>query len=129
MSKKHYDRLVKSAAAGKPQMPGTGETMTSPNREFSEDYDGVLVRFEVKPGTTAQLEAIGVRGPGPVVEGAYPAMPSVDTARTWNQNNALFKQEPLQPGDIPQVNIGLGKGPALDIFNDNIVSFTPVSGG
>src|SRR5262249_31562840 len=53
MSEKHFERFKKTG-----KMPGTGETTTSPTREFSEDYRGVLVEFKLKPGTMAALEAI-----------------------------------------------------------------------
>jgi RHS repeat-associated protein len=94
------------------RMPGTGETSTSPNREFSEDYRGVLVEFELKPGTIAQLEAIGVTDTAPATREKYPDMPIGE--KGWNQTNARFKEE------NGQTNIQLGKGDALDIFNDNI---------
>lgn len=38
----------------------------------------------------------------------------------WGRSNALFKPE----GD--QVNIGLGRGAALDIFNDSIRGFETI---
>ena len=108
MKKKHYERLI----GDEKKMPGTGETMTSPTRWFAEGYDGVLVKFELKPGTIAKLEAIGVRQanqPDPRVQ-QFPV-----SASGWNERNALFKEEK------GQINIGLGRGPALDTFNDNIV--------
>ena len=33
------------------RMRATGETTTSPNRAFSEGYEGILVQFKVKRGT------------------------------------------------------------------------------
>ena len=40
----------------------------------------------------------------------------------WTTNNALFKTEGGNY-NIEQVNIGLGKGKALEIFNENIINF------
>ncbi len=47
-------------------------------------------------------------------------MPQV--SKGWQMTNAFFKGE----GKI--VNIGLGKGDALDIFNQAIKSFTRIGG-
>jgi hypothetical protein len=49
---------------------------------------------------------------------AYPDMPLV--SRGWTSTSAFFKGE----GGI--INIGLGRGPALDIFNDAIEGFEVV---
>lgn len=114
MSEKHFKRLQKDG-----RMPATGETTTSPTRSFSESYDGVLVEFRMKPGTLAALEAIGVHDGTALVTGQYPNMPP--TGPRWAENNARFK------GEKGQINIALGRGRALDIFNDNIVGFTPLS--
>lgn len=57
MSKQHYDELIKTN-----KMLGTGETTTSPNIAFSENYKGMLVQFKMKRGTISQLENIGVAG-------------------------------------------------------------------
>ena len=94
------------------RMPATTETTTSPTQGFSEDYRGVLVEFELKPGTIAQLEAIGVSDGSPMVRDKYPEMPV--GGKGWADEHARFKQEGTQ------INIALGKGDALDIFNDNI---------
>ena len=40
----------------------------------------------------------------------------------WKTNNALFKTEGGNY-NIEQVNIGLGKGKALETFNENIINF------
>lgn len=112
MSEKHYKRFVKS---GGKKVPATGETFTSPTQAFSEGYTGVLVEFRLKPGTTAKLEAIGVSDGSPMTSAKYPEMPLAKDTRNWTANNAMFKEE------RGQVNIGLGKGKALDTFNENIV--------
>lgn len=47
-------------------------------------------------------------------------MPIVQSG--WSTSNALFK------GEGTQINIGLGKGSALDIFNNNIIDFRVIGG-
>jgi RHS repeat-associated protein len=113
MSQEDFEELQRTG-----RMPATTETTTSPTQSFSEDYDGVLVEFKLKPGTIAELEAIGVRDDGKLTREKYPDMPI--GGKGWNKEHARFKQE----GD--QINIALGKGDALDIFNDNIESFNAV---
>ncbi|MGW5582283.1 polymorphic toxin-type HINT domain-containing protein, partial [Micromonospora chokoriensis] len=118
MSESHYDELVSSG-----KVSATGETMISPTRAFSEDYDGVLVKLTVKKGTTKKLEGIGVRDKSKVAAATYPEMSPVSGA--WAKTNAFFKYEksrknPSLPG---QINIGLGSGRALDMFNRNLVGF------
>jgi hypothetical protein len=110
MSKADYEALVKTN-----KLPGTTETFTSPTRVFSEGYDGVLVEFQVKPGTTQALSKIGVRDASRVAKQAYPDMPGV--SKGWNAESAFFK------GEGKQINIGLGQGTALDLFNKSIESF------
>ncbi|GAA0075628.1 hypothetical protein UT300005_00060 [Clostridium sp. CTA-5] len=78
----------------------------------------------MKAGTTQVLEEIGVRNGSSIVAETYPNMPRV--SKGWNQNNAFFKGEGISVNmsiGEPQINIGLGKGKALDIFNDNIINF------
>jgi hypothetical protein len=61
-------------------------------------------------GSRAELEGIGVRN---AANGhPYGNLPLVD--KGWKANNAFFKVE----GN--QVNIGLGNGKALNVFNSNI---------
>ncbi|MDE9483989.1 hypothetical protein [Xenorhabdus bovienii] len=48
----------------------------------------------------------------------FPDMPPI--SKGWKENHAYFKAE------REQINIGLGKGKALDIFNDNIVKFEKI---
>jgi len=55
MSKEHYDELLKTN-----KIRATGETTTSPNMAFSEDYEGILVQFKVKRDTIEKLENIGI---------------------------------------------------------------------
>jgi hypothetical protein len=48
-------------------------------------------------------------------------MPGVDRSKGWAASSAHFKGE----GD--QINIGLGCGSALGIFNDSITSFERIA--
>jgi hypothetical protein len=49
---------------------------------------------------------------------AYESLPEVTPG--WTSSNAYFKWEK------GIVNIGLGQGPALDLFNGNIINFKAV---
>jgi RHS repeat-associated protein len=113
MSDRHFAALERTG-----MLSPTGETFTSPTQSFSEDYDGQLVKFNLATGTLAALEAVGVRDDSPATEGRYPNMPRVSAG--WNRRNAFFK------GEGPQINIGLGRGPGLQIFNEGIVSYDHV---
>jgi hypothetical protein len=113
MSKADYDTFVKTG-----KVPATSETFTSPTKAFSQGYDGVLVEFNVKPGTTNALKSVGVRDSSAVVKAQHGDLPKVSSG--WNANGAYFK------GEKGQVNIGLGKGKALDIFNSNIQGHTVI---
>lgn len=115
MSKADYDTFVKTG-----KMPATSETFLSPTQSFSEGYNGVTVEFKVNSGTTNSLEAIGVRDTGNLTKKVYSDMPTVQ--KGWASNNAYFKTEDNQ------INIGLGNGKALDIFNDNIIEHKIISG-
>lgn len=57
-------------------MPGTTETTISPTRKFSEDYDGILVQFNLKPGMRVQLEGIGIRDKSDLAAVTHPDMSS-----------------------------------------------------
>lgn len=111
MSPSHYEQLV---ADGK--LLPTSETFTSPTQSFSEDYEGVLVKFNMEPGTTSDLEGIGVRDNSAITQAKYPDMPPV--SKGWTKTNAFFKGE----GD--QINVGLGRGKALGVFNSRIAGFS-----
>ena len=47
-------------------------------------------------------------------------LPKSDASGDWTKSSAYFK------GEKGVLNIGLGKGKGLDIFNQNIVSFKQV---
>ena len=119
ISKEHYDELIQTN-----RMPGTGECTTSPNQAFSEDYSGYLMKFKVKTGTIDELKDIGVTDGHILVEQQFGNMPTnADIGGGWNQTRARFKVETLSSTNTPQVNIALGQGDALNIFNDNILEF------
>lgn len=115
MSKADYETFIKTG-----KVPATKETFISSTQSFSEAYDGATVEFKLKSGTTNALEQIGVRDTSNLTKGAYSNMPIVQ--KGWTPSNAFFK------GEGNQINIGLGKGSALDIFNNNIIGHTPVGG-
>lgn len=114
MSKEHYDKLV---ATG--QLQPTAETFVSPTQGFSEDYQGVLVKFKMQPGTRDKLTEIGVRDTSRATSAEFPDMPTV--GKGWTRNNAFFKGE-----GADHTNIGLGRGKALKVFNDNIADFEKI---
>jgi hypothetical protein len=112
MSKADYETFLKTG-----NIPATGETFISPTKDFAANYDGVLLEINTKEGTLNQLKQIGVRN----VAAAHPdgSMPIVESG--WTNTNAFFKLETNSAG-LSQVNIGLGNGEALNIFNNNIQS-------
>ena len=113
MSRADFDAFVKTG-----KVPATSETFISPTKTFSEGYRGVVVEFNVKPGTTDALKGIGVRDSSKIARRQYGDLPTV--SQGWKTNNAYFK------GEGAQVNIGLGKGKALETFNNNIQGYTVV---
>jgi hypothetical protein len=110
MSRFDYEKLLNTG-----RLPATSETFISPARWFSEDYNGVLVEFYMKPGTINELKNVAVGDFSRVVRRSYPSLPDVSSG--WNANFAYFK------GENGLINIGLGKGRALDAFNRNILLF------
>jgi len=111
MSHEDYSYLLKNK-----KLPATSETFISPTRSFSEGYNGVLVKFEIDNAALAKLKDIGVRDSALLTTERYAEMPLVE--KGWKEVSAFFKAE----GD--QINIGLGNGKALEIFNEGIVKFT-----
>jgi|GEM_PF-4833768 len=107
------------------KVPATAETFTSPSLEYlkTKNYNGTLVEFELKPGTTEALESIGVRDVSAAASVQYGSMPYQFEVNDWTMNNAYFKGEGKNISGLEDlVNIGLGRGKALDIFNGNIIS-------
>ena len=100
-------------ASGK--LPAGTETFISPNSSYANTYNGVTVKFTVRNRTVNWLTKIGVKDGSTLVGSMYPSMPMV--SKGWMATNAFFKAE---QGII---NIGLGYGRALDIFNKGIVMF------
>ncbi len=99
------------------RIPATGETSVSPLRSYAEQYDGVTYQITVKPGTSAQLQNIGVAAN----EATSVQFPDLSTQTgSWNQTNARFKVE------SGQTTTQLGRGVALDIFNLNIIDYQVV---
>jgi hypothetical protein len=119
MKESHYKTLVEDGL-----LMGTGETSLAPLEAYSAGYDGALVRLTVKPGTSAQLQDIGIAANQPAAA-EFPGM----STRTgpWNQMNARFKVEATGAMNINDglgiMNTQLGKGSALDIFNAKLLDF------
>lgn len=75
----------------------------------------------MKAGTTDALKAIGVRDNSKITR-AFSDMPFVSTIKDgWKNSYAYFK------GERGQLNIGLGTGKALDVFNARIDGFTKIA--
>ena len=118
MSKKDYKKMTKTG-----RVQGTRETFISPTKGYSEKYDGVLTEIKVKKGTTERLAKIGYRDESNLVRAKYSSMPQMKNRPkedSWILHNSYFKNEG------GQINIGLGIGDALDIFNDSIIGFKRV---
>ncbi|WP_044239553.1 hypothetical protein [Gimesia maris] len=72
-------------------------------------------------GTTDSLKNIGVRDSSRAVRDAgLDYLEEVSSG--WAAKNAFFK------GEGGQVNIGLGQGKALEIFNNNIIKHDVIRG-
>ncbi|MFJ3377742.1 hemagglutinin repeat-containing protein, partial [Pseudomonas sp. NPDC086112] len=116
MSQEHYDTLLETG-----KVSATGETFISPTQGFSSTYTGVLVQFNLWPGALDALSGLGVRDASKAVKNAYPDMPPMSSLpEGWSFTNVYFKKE------RDQINIGLGKGPGLDVFNYYIKSFSEI---
>ncbi len=98
-------------ASGK--LPAGSETFISPSSSYVSTYKGVTVKFTVRNRTVNWLTKIGVKDGSPLVGGMYPSMPMV--SKGWMATNAFFKAE------HGIINIGLGYGKALNIFNKGII--------
>lgn len=92
------------------------ETFISPTREFSEAYEGILVEFTLRKGTTDALMSVGVRDASTAALARHTSMPLV--SKGWTTTSAYFKGEGRD-----HINIGLGNGTALNTFNDGIIGF------
>ena len=110
MSKEHYEALLNTK-----KLSATSETFTSPTQLYSEAYEGYLVKISVKHGTLDKLKLVGTSDGTADVVKKFGEMPK--NSKGWTSSNAYFKKEGAQ------VNIGLGKGNALELFNENINGF------
>lgn len=125
ISASDYEHLINTG-----QLRATSETFTSPSLEYIQAVgyggDGHVLKFYVDKGTLNALENIGVRNDGSArILGYFSDMPSVTTVSKWTESRALFKTEGAKHG-IEQINIGLGKGSAIEIFNSNLKAFEVV---
>jgi hypothetical protein len=93
--------LSPAASFGRTPWPISGSYTQSTNRYSS----------------TSALENIGLRNAG-ATDFGYGHLPGVQ--RGWGSSSAFFKAEGAQ------VNIGLGRGDALNVFNRNLIRFTLV---
>lgn len=80
------------------------------------------MKFTLKPGTSAQLQEIGIAA-NKQAEAFFPEM-STRTGK-WMETNARFKVEGAKKVGVDQMTTQLGQGRALDIFNSNILHFEP----
>ncbi|WP_233259675.1 hypothetical protein, partial [Ramlibacter sp. WS9] len=113
MSPAQFQQLKNSG-----QLPPTTETSTAASLDYASgkytERGGVTVRLTVAPGTSAQLQQIGIAAPGQATT-QFPSM-STQTG-SWMQTNARFKVEG------GQMTTQLGQGQALNIFNNNLIQF------
>jgi hypothetical protein len=65
------------------------------------------------------LRVIGVRDFSKVAR-SYSELPCVTSVEKWTMTNAFFK------GEKGVLNIGLGRGAALETFNQNIISYRAI---
>jgi len=103
------------------RLSATNETFITPCKSYACQYSGRTVEFEVQSGTTNALREIGVRDYSPLVQQHFGDLPLISNQVNWTHTNAFFKKE---AEDL--INIGLGKGKALDIFNDSIIKFNQI---
>jgi hypothetical protein len=122
MTHENYKSLVSTG-----KLPATSETFTSPTLEYVKAVGygskGVIVKFQMQRGTLDKLKSIGVRNDDSKKMMQYFSdMQEVKEITKWTKNNALFKTEGSEYGML-QINIGLGRGKAINEFNENIINF------
>ncbi|MDW6092420.1 hypothetical protein SBX64_07665 [Vibrio rhizosphaerae] len=109
MSEKHFEHLQQTGVL----LPTT-ETSISPLLSYSSKYDGVTVKLVTNPGTSSEIQKIGIAANKP----ASLELPDLSTQTgKWMQTNARFKVEG------GQMTTQLGQGKAIDIFNENFIYF------
>jgi large repetitive protein len=112
MSPEQYEILMETG-----RLPATTETSISPVLSYSSKYDGLTVKFTVAPGTSEQLQEIGIAANPP----AAAQLPDLSTQTgPWMQTNVRFKVEG------GQMTTQLGQGPGINIFNQNTIQFEQV---
>ncbi|WP_231654823.1 DUF637 domain-containing protein [Ralstonia solanacearum] len=112
MSEEQFQYLERTG-----QLLPTTETSISPVLSYSSKYNGVTVKFTVAPGTSEQLQKIGIAANQP----AAAQLPNLSTQTgSWMQTNVRFKVEG------GQMTTQLGQGSGINIFNQNIVQFEKV---
>lgn len=110
MYKVEYDQFIKTG-----KLPATkSEKMVSPTQHFSEAYEGVLVKFQMRPGSTGSLYDSAVSVANNATKKQFP---SLKLGGKWMDDGTILK---IEKG---QLNIGLGRGHGLDVFNENIVGY------
>ncbi|NME72954.1 hypothetical protein, partial [Flammeovirga aprica] len=135
----HFDELIKGKKLLKPaewKAKGLtrigGEGSTSPKLGFSEDYNGVLVKYYLKKGTIDKFVTMGVSNKKPpLIKKYFGEMISSEeyksiTGKKWTLEKVQFKVESndLNP---PQVNIQFGKGKGVDVFNESLITIEIIS--
>ena len=124
MSEPDYKKLLLEG-----KIPATNETFISPLREYSQKYEGILVKFHVEAGTSKSLQDIGVVGNSATKREVFPNMSRAQ--KGWADNNqAQFKLEGRRVGinnSNGVVNTGLGSSEALKKFNNNIINFERIN--
>ncbi len=124
MSEPDYKKLLLEG-----KVPATNETFISPLREYSQKYEGILVKFHVEAGTSKSLQDIGVVGNSATKREVFPNMSRAQ--KGWADNNqAQFKLEGRRVGinnGNGVVNTGLGSSEALKKFNNSIINFERIN--
>ena len=107
------------------KLTASSETFTSPTLSYIKNigYNGTIVKCQMKTGTIEKLKRIGTVKKsdfGRELMKDFGDLPI--NKKDWIQESTLFKIEGTKLG-TPQVNIGLGKGKGVEIFNENIINF------
>jgi hypothetical protein len=127
MPSEHFDNLKSNFKLLK---SANNETSTSPNASFSQSYNGVLVKIWVEPGTIDKLKAVGVRSHPdlhPHLQQHFGNLPFIGGG--WHPSKVQFKVETNEvvTPNFKQVNIQLGSGEGVKIFNDNLLYFEKIN--
>ena len=107
------------------KLTASSETFTSPTLTYIKNtgYNGTIVKFQMKTGTIEKLKKIGtVKKSDSGRELMKDFGDLLINKKGWIQESTLFKIEGTKLG-TSQVNIGLGKGKGVEIFNENIINF------